>query len=237
MKNAKEILDFYILSGISEIISDKPFGLEDISPKKTISTMSSNVDAIEVAKKIALQANSLDNLIEAIKNFEACSLKQTSNHTILPKGNQKAKYMIVIDAPSDDDERKGEIFAGKTFDFLQNFLRALAINLDECFLTSLLPWRTPGNRAPTQIETAICLPFLKKQIDFINPEKIFVFGIDAAQALFESKKTINQFREEKQTYTDFSGKNIEIISSFSINYLFFNPNQKAKLWDFLTKCD
>ncbi|MFI3242370.1 MAG: uracil-DNA glycosylase [Alphaproteobacteria bacterium] len=229
MKNAKEILDFYILSGITDITSDTPFGL-----KKTNNT---GVDSIESAKQISLKAQNIDELLKSIKEFNNCALKQTSSHTILGTGNQSAQYMIIIDAPGDDDERSGKILSGKSGEFIKNFLKALKIQENECFFSPLLPWRPPGNRAPTQLEADTCWPFLEKQISLISPKKIFVFGIEPAQILSKTKKTINQLRENKIIYQTTTGTNIEIIPSLSINYMMFNPIQKAKLWDFLIKCD
>ncbi len=240
MKNAKEILEFYILSGISEIVSECTFALE--ADKKLENTISKKpkavgINGIELAQKIALQTQDINELFEKIKSFDACPLKQNSNHTIIGKGNPKAQNMIIIDAPDNDDERGGEILCGASGVFVKNFLKAMKIDEADCFFATFLPWRAPGNRAPTQLEADICKPFLEKQISLVAPKKIFSFGLDVSRILASNLKTINQLREEAITYKTNLGDEVAVIPSLSIPYLLSNPSQKAKLWDFLIKCD
>ncbi len=239
MKNAKEILDFYILSGITDIASDTPFDLNAKKPSKTTEKKHSpiGINGVELAKEISLRATSLEDIFEKMKSFDACSLRQNTSHTIIGKGNHVAKYMIIIDAPDNDDERSGKILSGSSGVFIKNFLKAMKINEDDCFFATFLPWRAPGNRAPTSLEANICKPFLEKQINLVNPQKIYAFGADVSKMLSSSDKTIAQLREAPILYQSQKGDNIKVIPSFSISYLLSNPAQKAKLWDFLIKCD
>lgn len=235
MNNAKDILEWYVLAGVDEAFGNIPFGLEEKEPKNsriaTTNIAAASVDAKALSQKLCLQAQTLAELNQHIQDFEGCSLKFTATNTVLGAGNESAKTMVVIDAPSADDDRTGKILMTKSGELINAILKAMQIDASDCYFTTLLPWRPPGNRIPTPAEIAICLPFLKKQIELINPDKIMIFGIDVIQALLNTNDSITKLREQKLQYTNYNANKIELIPSFSINYLLMNPIQKAKIWE------
>ena len=115
-------------------------------------------------------------------------------------------------------------------DGLVAMLAAVGLDRNVCYITNVLPWRPPGNRTPTDAEIAVCLPFLKRQIDIIKPDYLFILGGSAANALLEQQESISRLRGRWLDYKTSDGKTVQVLASFHPAYLLRNPGQKAKIW-------
>ncbi|MFR1032318.1 MAG: uracil-DNA glycosylase [Alphaproteobacteria bacterium] len=97
------------------------------------------------------------------------------------------------------------------------------------FITNVLPWRPP-DRTPTEGEIAVCLPFLKRQIDLVSPEAIMILGGSAANALLDNGEPISRMRGKWLEYKKSDGGKVPVLASFHPAYLLRNSGQKAKAW-------
>lgn len=254
----KEILDWYISAGVDETLGDIAFGIEvakerdekkqdkidsiekqEINiatasapmPRKAITELAqTTVSALENARTICLRINSLEELKTEVEKYEGCALKLTASKTVFGDGNSSAKIMFVGEAPGADEDRLGLPFVGRSGHLLESMLKAIGVQREDCYITNVLPWRPPGNRTPTDAEKAVCLPFLRKQIDLINPDYIFILGGSAANALLEIEEPISKLRGRWLEYKNSNGKTIKVLASFHPAYLLRNTAQKAKSW-------
>lgn len=239
MMNEKELLEWYISAGIDVICADEPclaqnkkqeaVGAENVRPAITdLAQMS--LAACKNARDICDRVQNLDELRQSVEAFEGCSLKLTSNKTVFGDGNSKSKIMIIGEAPGADEDRIGLPFVGKSGNLLDKMLQAIGVDRQSCYITNVLPWRPPGNRTPTSAEVAVCLPFLRKQIELIKPEIILVLGGSAANSLLDNEEPISRLRGKWLEYKTIKGDNIAMLASFHPAYLLRNPAQKAKIW-------
>ena len=93
-----------------------------------------------------------------------------------------------------------------------------------------MPWRPPGNRTPLDSEIAVCLPFLRRQIDLVDPDYLFIMGGAAANSLLGVAGTISKLRGHWFDYTKSNGKVAKALASFHPAYLLRTPGQKSKAW-------
>ena len=238
--NIKEILDFYILSGVEETCGEHAFTCMD---KKELSATNNKQhshlafdirEAVESAYSLCDKASSIEGLKKIIENFEGCSLKNTALSTVVGDGNPNAKLMFIGEAPGADEDRIGRAFVGKSGQLLDKMLASIGLNRENCYICNILPWRPPGNRAPADSEIAVCLPFLKKQIEIVQPDIIFALGAVAVNTLLGNGDTISKLRGKWLEYKLDSGKKISLMAGYHPAYLLRTPAQKAKAWsDFL----
>lgn len=253
--NIKEILEWYVTAGVDETFGDVPFGLEVPQPKvvqapsvvrkvpetggqtrqATTDLAQATVNACKNARDICEEAQTLDQLREAVEKFEGCALKLTANKTVFGGGNPDSKIMLIGEAPGADEDRMGLPFVGRSGQLLDKMLKAIHIDRTKCYITNVLPWRPPGNRTPTSGEIAVCLPFLKKQIDIINPDVIMILGGSAANALLDNEEPISRLRGKWLEYKKSDGGNVAVLASFHPAYLLRNSGQKAKAWSDLLR--
>ena len=258
MTDAKQILEWYISAGVDAVCGDVP-GLnkaDDKSAKRapvaqsaeiyyqmpngtdtrpaTTELAQATVAACQSARQLCEKAETLDELKKAVENFDGCSLKLTANKTVFGYGSAVADLLLIGEAPGADEDRSGIPFVGRSGHLLDNMLKAIGIAREDCFVTNVLPWRPPGNRTPTEGETAVCLPFLKRQIELVKPKAILLLGGSAANALLDNGEPISKLRGKWLEYQPSAGNKIPVLASFHPAYLLRNTGQKAKAWsDFL----
>ena len=171
---------------------------------------------------------------EIVNSFEGCALKFNAKSTVFGAGNTKAAVMIIGEAPGADEDRLGIPFVGRSGHLLDKMLLAVGLKREDVYITNVLPWRPPGNRTPTDAEVAVCLPFLKRQIEFIKPKVILLLGGSAANALLDNTDSISRLRGRWLEYFMSDKTPIAALASFHPAYLLRNSAQKAKSWsDFL----
>lgn len=251
MDNIEQILNWYITAGVDEICADNPYDAlkaPDMpahvdNSNKTINTTRPavsdlsqvNIIACRNAREICDKAQTLDDLRAMVENFEGCSLKFSANSTVFGYGNPQAEIMIIGEAPGADEDRMGEPFVGRSGHLLDKMLSAIGLKREDCYITNVLPWRPPGNRTPTSDEVAVCLPFLKRQIEIISPKIIFILGRSAANALLDNADNISSLRGHFIDYTSDKGTVIPTLSSFHPAFLLRTASQKAKSWSDLLR--
>ncbi len=250
--DAKQLLEWYVTAGVDATLGDEPFGRTQVlsptqapavslsavlrnnkesAPRQATTELAQDTkDACYNAREICQKAQTLEELRAAVEQFDGCALKFTASHTILGEGCSTARIVFIGEAPGADEDRIGRPFVGRSGQLLDKMLKAVGLDRSICYITNVLPWRPPGNRTPTDAEIAVCLPFLKRQIDIINPDYLFILGGSAANALLNQAESISRLRGRWLEYKNASGKAIQVLASFHPAYLLRNPAQKSKLW-------
>ncbi len=256
-ENLARILEWYIGAGVEETCGDEPMTLGaapvsvSLKPQINLRAAVSAAPAAPVrqattplaqatgnacqnAKDLCASINSMEELRTAMENFDGCALKLTASHTVFGDGNPQARVVFVGEAPGADEDRIGVPFVGRSGHLLDKMLAAIGLDRTQCYICNILPWRPPGNRTPLDSEIAVCLPFLKRQLDLINPDYIFMLGGSAANALLDTPESISRLRGRWLEYVKSDGSKAMVLASFHPAYLLRTPGQKAKAWaDFL----
>ncbi len=135
----------------------------------------------------------IEKLNQEIRNCKRCSLWKTRKNASPGEGPVNAQIMIVGQAPGAEEDKIGRPFVGRAGKFLNQLLILAKIKREEVFLTAPVHCFPPKNRKPTREEIATCLPYLKKQIEIINPKKFILLG-EVAFSVFFPKEKLNDFR-------------------------------------------
>lgn len=181
---------------------------------------------------IAAACNSIDELRQAILNFEGCDLKMTAANTVFCDGNPKAKVMIIGEAPGADEDRQGLPFVGLSGQLLDKALASIGLTRsDNVYISNIIPWRPPGNRTPTPHEVALCEPFIKRHIELLAPEILILVGGVPTKSILNTNEGITKLRGRWYTYqSEKSAKPIKAMATYHPAYLLRSPGQKAVVW-------
>lgn len=180
----------------------------------------------------AYKAQTLEDLRQAVLDFEGCALKKTATNTVFSDGPSNASVMIVGEAPGADEDRIGKPFVGMSGQLLDKMLSTIGISREKnLYITNMLPWRPPGNRPPTTDELALCLPFVEKHIALIQPQCLILVGGTSAKALLNTKSGIIRLRGIWTDYKNqFMGKPVKALPIYHPAYLLRSPSNKRKAW-------
>ncbi|PKR89056.1 uracil-DNA glycosylase [Pleomorphomonas diazotrophica] len=190
------------------------------------------------ARAAAQSAQTLDELKALIEAFDGCNLKLTAKNTVFADGNPASKLMLVGEAPGRDEDIEGRPFVGRSGQLLDRMLNAIGYSRSHnAYIANVIYWRPPGNRDPSDVEVAICRPFILRQIELINPELIVFLGAQPAKALLGGdavKQGINKLRG-RWCELEIGGKRFKALPTFHPAYLLRTPIKKREAWrDFLT---
>src|SRR6266700_4269870 len=139
--------------------------------------------AIASAREAARTAPTLEALRELMQGFEGCALKHTATRLVFADGNPQARIMFVGEAPGRDEDIEGLPFVGRSGKLLDRMIAAIGLDRSSAYIANVIPWRPPGNRTPTPVETQICLPFVQRQIELANPDILVTVGQPSTGAL------------------------------------------------------
>ena len=121
-------------------------------------------------------------------------LRATATQLVFAAGNPKARVMFVGEAPGRDEDIAGEPFVGRSGKLLDLMMQAIGLDRTKAYIANVVPWRPPGNRTPTPQETAICLPFIRRQIELANPDILVCLGQPSTQTLLGTREGITRTR-------------------------------------------
>lgn len=188
------------------------------------------VEAPRVPVAEAVKNATLDELREQVVACTACGLCQGRRHAVFGQGATPTRWLVVGEAPGEQEDRQGHPFVGRSGQLLDAMLAAVGMSRDtDVFITNVIKCRPPGNRNPKPEEIASCSPYLMRQIALLKPERILVLGRFAAQTLLGTDATIGSLRGRVHQLKTDDGE-IPLIVSYHPAYLLRSPSEKARAW-------
>jgi uracil-DNA glycosylase len=187
------------------------------------------LEAAETARALAASARTLDELRAVLENFDGCALKATATRLVFADGNPESALMLVGEAPGADEDRQGKPFVGRAGRLLDKMLLAIGLDRRQAYIANIIPWRPPGNRTPTPQETAICLPFIQRQIELAAPRVLVTLGAPSTQTLLGVKDGIMRSRG-RWTSCTIAGRAIPTMPILHPAYLLRVPAHKRLAW-------
>jgi uracil-DNA glycosylase family 4 len=200
-----------------------------------------------------------NELKQLVRDCNACKLRAGCTQTVFGVGDEKADWLFVGEGPGADEDARGEPFVGQAGKLLDNMLMAIRLKRgDNVYIANIVKCRPPGNRNPETEEIATCLPYLRRQIELIQPKIIVALGKVASNALLGRDATLASLRGKLHDYrvapasgSDVSHESesshlsriphqttlshrvrttIPFIVTYHPAYLLRSPSEKAKAW-------
>ena len=241
------LLEWYAECGVDAALGETPVN-RFAEPPRSISAVNPvaeksvrapapvvpSADTAREAGEIARAAQTLDELRDALAAFEGCNLRLTATQLVFADGTPGSRLMLVGEAPGREEDLQGLPFVGRSGQLLDRMLAAIGLDRSKVYIANVVPWRPPGNRTPTPQETAVCRPFLERQIELCDPDVLVCLGGAAAKELMATAEGILRLRGQWREY-DLGPRRIRIMATLHPAYLLRQPLQKRLAWrDFLS---
>jgi uracil-DNA glycosylase family 4 len=172
------------------------------------------------------KAAALAELAAEVSPCRLCGLHAGRTQTVFGVGDPNADLVFIGEAPGRDEDLQGEPFVGRAGRLLTEILKAISFRRAEVYICNILKCRPPQNRDPERIEVDACEPYLKRQLEIIEPKLICCLGRVAAQNLLGTRAALGALRESVHFYTG-----IPVIVTFHPAALLRNPHWKRPTWD------
>jgi uracil-DNA glycosylase len=253
MPTPKELLAFYVEAGVDCALGEEPVDrlADDAPPPKPIASEPPPIErslppaslprpataaaavppdaAMTSAREAARTARTLDELRALLETFDGCALRFTASRLVFADGNPQARLMFVGEAPGRDEDIAGLPFVGRSGQLLDRMIGAIGLDRTKVYIANIIPWRPPGNRTPTPQETQICLPFVRRQIELVDPDVLVCLGNPSTQGILETKEGITRTRGRWFDY-DTGTRIIKAMPTFHPAYLLRTPISKKQAW-------
>jgi uracil-DNA glycosylase family 4 len=245
-----ELLAFYLEAGVHCALMDEPVNrvsddsapaLREAQPSSPVRSVPPAMQvarseaapapevAIQSAREAARTAPSLEVLRAMLEVFDGCALKSTATRLVFADGNPRARIMFVGEAPGREEDIEGLPFVGRSGQLLNRMIGAIGLDRTKAYIANVIPWRPPGNRTPTPQETQICLPFIQRQIELVNPDVLVTLGNPSTQTLLSTREGIMKTRGRWFDY-DTGSRKIKAMATFHPAYLLRSPSYKRLAW-------
>lgn len=180
-----------------------------------------------------VHAQTLPDLKQELADFDGCPLKQTASHLVFADGNPDAAIMLVGEAPGEEEDRQGLPFVGASGQLLNVMLKTIGLDRQQVYISNVIFWRPPGNRTPTDAETAACLPFIERHIAIKNPKALILLGGIAAKAILRTSDGITRLRGKWRDYhpEGRADQPIPTLPLFHPSYLLRQSGAKRQAWN------
>lgn len=171
-------------------------------------------------------------LRDTVAGCTSCRLCEGRRQTVFGVGHERAHWMVVGEAPGEQEDRQGEPFVGVSGQLLDNMLRAIGLTRAEAppaqqvYIANTVKCRPPGNRNPEPDELATCEAYLVRQVQLVQPKIILAMGRFAVQSLLRSSEPVGRLRGRVHRY-----QGVPLIVTYHPAYLLRNLEDKAKAWD------
>jgi len=223
------LADPEVVAAASETAPPRPVRMAaPIPPPRADAAPAPDV-AIVSAREAARTAPTLEALRALLENFDGCALKSTATRLVFADGNPQARVMFVGEAPGREEDIEGLPFVGRSGKLLDRMIAAIGLDRSKAYIANVIPWRPPGNRTPTPQETQICLPFIQRQIELVNPDVLVTLGNPSTQTLLGTRDGIMKTRGRWVDY-DTGTRTIRALATFHPAYLLRSPSYKRLSW-------
>ena len=186
------------------------------------------------AEKVTAGCASLEALRAALEGFTGCALRDTATQLVFADGAADARVVVVGEAPGAEEDRAGRPFVGPAGQLLDKMLGSIGLDRTKVRIINTVPWRPPGDRAPTEAEVAVCLPFLLRHIALVRPRAVLLLGAVAARAVLPEPERglgIRRLRGAwRQVEIPGLAAQVPCLPSYHPAYLLRMPSAKAEAW-------
>ena len=188
-------------------------------------------DAVGRAVALAAAAPSVEELRSALASFDGCPLKRTATHLVFTDGNAQASVLFIGEAPGAEEDRQGVPFVGPSGRLLDRMLASIGLDRTQVCISNTVFWRPPGNRTPTTVEMAVCMPFLERLIELVDPRVLVTLGGPAAKTVLGESAGVSRLRGRWFAYSSPRLSHpIPATAMFHPAYLLRTPAQKRDAW-------
>lgn len=244
-EETRRILQWHLAVGVDETIAETPVdrfaapplaappaATAVIPPRLAAAAPAMTADqSVRSAVERAASAEDMTALRAVLETFDGCALKNTATHLVFTDGDAKARLMLVGEAPGAEEDRQGVPFVGPSGRLLDRMLASIGIDRAEALISNTVFWRPPGNRTPTPQETAICLPFVERMIELVDPDVLVALGGPAAKSLLGETQGVGRLRGRWFAYQSAALSHpIDATAMFHPAYLLRTPAQKRAAW-------
>ncbi len=179
-----------------------------------------------------VQRCSLEQLQQMVENCTSCDLCNVRQHTVFGEGPMQPLVMVIGEGPGGDEDASGRPFVGRAGQYLDAWLTSIGLDRKrDVYFANVVKCHPPENRDPAPAEMRSCMPYLKRQIELVQPRSILCLGRIAAQAMLASDEGVGKLRGRFHAY----GAIPLVVTYHPAGVLRYPDQYRRPVWEDLKK--
>lgn len=118
----------------------------------------------------------LEAIAAEVRTCRNCRLHEGRTQAVPGEGHASTEVVFVGEGPGFNEDRQGRPFVGRAGNLLTEHLGSIGWKRDEVFITNVVKCRPPENRDPEPDEVAACAPYLRRQLEVLDPALVVTLG-------------------------------------------------------------
>jgi DNA polymerase len=172
----------------------------------------------------------LEDINKEIQVCTKCDLYKSRTQAVLGEGNPNSPIIFIGEAPGEEEDKQGRPFVGRAGQLLTKAIESAGYKRSDVYIANINKCRPPNNRTPTVEEQEACFPYLKRQIDIINPSVLCLLGATAYRGIFKKETKITK---ERGNTVDYKGKKVYV--TYHPAYVLRNPKEESTFFEDIKK--
>lgn len=182
----------------------------------------------------------LETLQAVVQACTRCGLSQSRQCAVPGMGDSRPDWLIVGEAPGEEEDRQGLPFVGRAGQMLDRMLAAMQLTrTQKVYIANVIKCRPPMNRNPEPVEIAACSPYLLRQIQLLRPRMVLAMGRFSAQTILSEGGALSAEQARQQPlgklrgrvhHVSLGGLQLPVVVTYHPAYLLRSPAEKAKAW-------
>ncbi len=208
-----------------------------VSPVNEVDAQAVRLETVAepVDRLAGISSMNWDELRRSIAGCRACGLCEGRKQAVPGVGDESAGWLFIGEGPGAEEDARGEPFVGQAGKLLDAMLAAIDLRRGEdVYIANAVKCRPPGNRTPEAAEMAACFPYLKRQIELLQPKLIVLLGRVAVNSVLGEDASLSSLRGKNLTYR-VDEREIPVLVTYHPAYLLRNLPDKAKAWEDLCR--
>lgn len=171
------------------------------------------------------------DLSKEIRSCKGCSARKEAKCPVPGEGSSDAKIIFIGRNPGANEDEMNRPFIGRAGKLLDEIIQSFNLKRKDCAILNTVKCYTAKNRAPTPEEIKICLPWLKKELQFFSYKRVLIpLGSEAFKSLFD-KSDLKISSAVGKAFRP-SGVQFVTIPLYHPAYLLRNPSEKTKMFNY-----
>jgi DNA polymerase len=168
----------------------------------------------------------------ATSNCKKCALERSRKNIVVDRGTPSSRIMVIGEAPGETEDSTGRAFVGKAGKLLDEIMKAIRLDTErDLLIANIVKCKPPANREPVKEEVSACLPYLRKQIELVQPRVILLLGAVALKHMIPGKTDFSMAEEAGTVFGSEEYPGVKFMVLYHPAYLLYDPRKKKDMWE------
>jgi DNA polymerase len=179
----------------------------------------------------AERTDALEAIAAEIRVCTRCRLHETRAHAVPGEGSPHTEVVFVGEGPGRDENQAGRPFVGASGRLLTEMIESLGWQREDVFITNVVKCWPPANRDPQPDEIAACAPFLRRQLEALDPAVVVTVGKHSLGTFMPGERISRVHGSARPADPATGARNAVVLAMYHPAFALYDGSNRQTLFD------